>query len=121
MSARRAAAHAGRLVPIESVVEGMTTAEPVKDRGGRLLMPSGTVLEASHLRALSRWGISSVTVESGNEAPEASAPSAERIAEAELALKSVFRRVDLGHPLIHAVFSACVYREATRGEGGRHG
>ncbi len=123
MSARRAAAPAGRLVPIESVVEGMTTAEPVKDRGGRLLMPSGTVLEASHLRALSRWGISSITVELAHDAPEpaASAPTPERIVEAELALKSVFRRVDLGHPLIHAVFSTCVYREATRGEGGRHG
>ena len=123
MSARRAAAHAGRPVPIEAVVEGMTTAEPVKDRAGRLLMPSGTVLEASHLRALSRWGVSTVTVEAngGEPEPAASAPTPERLVEAELALKSVFRRMDMGHPLIHVIFRTCVLREASRGGGGRHG
>lgn len=123
MSARRASAPAGRLIPLESVVEGMTIAEPLKDRGGRLLLPAGTVLEASHLRALSRWGIDALNVELDGDTPEPAvpAPTAERMAEAEVALQSVFRRMDTGHPLIAAVWRSCVLREAARVEGGRRG
>lgn len=123
MTARRGGSPApsARLVPLEEVVEGMTTADGLKDQNGRLLVPAGTLISASHLRALSRWGVTAVPVVNEGAALEAAvpAPTPERIAEAEVALKSVFRRADLKHPLLAAVWRSCVTREASRSGGGR--
>ena len=108
-------------IPLEQVKEGMTTAEGLTDGHGQLLLPAGTVIEARHLRALSRWEIAYVPVMI-DAAVEAAAPlpSAERIAEAELALKSVFRRADLSQPFMAAVWRSCVLREAGRQGRGHH-
>jgi hypothetical protein len=98
----------------------MITADGLKDQNGRLLVPAGTVIAASHLRALSRWGVTAVpVVDDGAVAePALPAPTPERIAEAEVALRSVFRRADLRHPLLAAVWRSCVTREASRIGGG---
>lgn len=108
-------------IPLEQVKEGMTTAEGLKDGHGQLLLPAGTVIEARHLRALSRWEIAYVPIQIDQAMVEAvPRPSAERMAEAELALKSVFRRADLEQPFMQAVWQSCVLREASRNGKGHH-
>jgi hypothetical protein len=60
-----------------------------------------------------------VLADGADAEPPRPAPTPERIAEAELALKSVFHRADLAHPLLAAVWRSCVLREATRIDGGQ--
>ena len=108
-------------IPLEQVKEGMTSAEDLKDGHGQLLLPAGTVIEARHLRALSRWEIAYVPVMLDATAQDAvPMPSSARMAEAELALKSVFRRADLENPFMAEVWRSCVLREARRNGPAHH-
>ena len=53
------------VVTIEQAQAGMVLASDVKDRRGRLLMPTGRALTDKHLEAFRMWGVASVEVEGG--------------------------------------------------------
>lgn len=59
------------VVALDQVHAGMVLADDVRDRRGRLLMPSGRELTEKHLEAFRMWGVASVDIEGGpaKEAP----------------------------------------------------
>ena len=85
---------------LEQAAAGMTLAEDVKD-GKNVLLPKGTVLNATHLSALGRRGVTQLSV----QRPTA-APSPEEIEATRARLDRLFRRVgddDLSRALQRAV------------------
>ncbi len=54
-------------IKIDSVVKGMVLAEPVINKYGQTLIPSGTEIITKHINLLKTWNIFNVTVRSDNE------------------------------------------------------
>lgn len=54
-------------IPISSLKVGMQVAADVRDRRGRMLLSSDTVLTVKHIKVLKMWGVSSVTVNVSEE------------------------------------------------------
>ena len=89
----------------------MVLAADVKDRRGRLIMPSGTVITDRHLRSFKMWGVTHVEVD--GEATGGTMelePWAVEAAEAEL--DELFRNTDRHHPFVEQLFHHCRHRRA---------
>lgn len=100
-----------RVFELADLREGMVVGRDVIDRLGRRLIAAGVTLTDRHLKAFRTWGIASVEVVTDDAEPAAVVDDARRQAvAAELA--PLFRRVDRGHPVMAALFDACVTRRA---------
>lgn len=109
---------------INSLKEGMTLAQDVKDMNGRLLLRSGVVLLDRHITLFKSWGITEVELvddSAASNAPAAvsdgKADSQEQIrraakAAAEAHLFKLFSANDLKDPMICEFFTLCVARKA---------
>jgi len=54
---------AKKRIPIEEVQPGMTLAEPISDRTGRVIVAAGMKLSPVVISRLGKWNVASVTVE----------------------------------------------------------
>lgn len=111
-------------VRINSLREGMTLAQDVKDMNGRLLLRGGVTLLERHITLFKSWGITEV--ELLDDSSVTSAPvsadsnkddSQENIrraakATAEAQLMKTFSANDLNDPMISEFFTLCVARKA---------
>ena len=96
---------------VDQVEADMVLAADLKDRRGRLIMPSGTTITARHLRSFKVWGVTQVEV--GSEAAGSIIelePWAVEAAEAEL--DELFRNTDRDHPFVEQLFHYCRHRRA---------
>ncbi|HNR31620.1 MAG TPA: HDOD domain-containing protein [Candidatus Hydrogenedentes bacterium] len=109
---------------------GMTLAQDVADRHGRLLLGTGTILEDKHIRMLKLWGIPSIKVMDDappdGKTPTAKpdsvvgalpvGPSPEALERARALAFDLFHHnlIQRKHPLFPVLLSYCVH-EATRG------
>jgi hypothetical protein len=98
-------------VNAEDLKEGMVVGEDVKDKNGQLLLPAGLALSEKHLELVKSWGISQVSIESGNKEEEVPLDP-ELIAKAEKELGPIFKFADQRHPAMNELFSQCVTRRA---------
>jgi HD-like signal output (HDOD) protein len=100
-----------RVFELADLREGMVVGRDVVDRLGRRLIAAGVTLTERHLKAFRTWGIASVEVVTDDAEPSAVVDDARRQAvAAELA--PLFRRVDVRHPVMAALFATCVERRA---------
>lgn len=111
-------------VRINSLREGMTLAQDVKDMNGRLLLRGGVSLLERHITLFKSWGITEV--ELLDDAPAAagsvsavdnkddSQENVRRVAKAtaEAQLMKIFSANDLNDPMISEFFTLCVARKA---------
>lgn len=101
-----------RSISVEGAQEGMVLAAAVSDRRGRLLIPKGASLSDRHMHALRLWGIPQIAVEGeANGSESASAPSPERLAQAEAKVSPRFAGVGTDHPFL-AQLRACAIERA---------
>ena len=94
-------------VPTEKLKPGKILAEEVRDINGRLLLARGNEIGPNHIRIFKIWGVSEVTVEGparGNDKfdPDLNPEIYEQVQETA---KSLFRHVDLDHPVIKKLFN----------------
>lgn len=100
------------LIDVANARSGMVLSADVRDRRGRVLIPSGKELKERYLSALPMWGITHVEIE-GDE-PE---PAEQEIDEATLARATQevgrrFEHANRAHPAIEALLAVCVRRRA---------
>ena len=102
---------------------GMTVAQDVKDRQGRLLIPAGTSLNEKHLRAVKLWGIAVVNIESDGETGPAGVESAfsqEVLERAGAETEKIFANnaANREHPVYEPLFHYRLMKTARRMEAG---
>ncbi len=56
-----------KIVSIDQIEEGMINLDPVVNKFGQTLLPSGVKLTSSHVMILKTWNIRSLTVRDENE------------------------------------------------------
>jgi hypothetical protein len=100
-------------VRVEELEVGMEVETEITDSSGRRLVPAGTALTESHLKALRAWGISAVGVRHYGQADD----GPRELSKTEVsALETRFRHVDLEHPVGRALLDFCLQRAAQRPE-----
>jgi hypothetical protein len=111
-------------VRINSLREGMTLAQDVKDMNGRLLLRQGVSLLERHITLFKSWGVTEVELLDGSSGGAESAvtgdskqDSQEQLrlaakAKAEEQLHKIFSANNLSDPMISEFFTLCVARKA---------
>jgi hypothetical protein len=102
------------LLTIENLAEGMVLGSDVHDRSGRMLLGSGTELNAKHIRMLRTWGIADADIAGNNEQPDTALLVADVdpacLANAERELLPLFRNAELSFPAMGELFRLCLIR-----------
>jgi hypothetical protein len=114
-------------IATDKLQPGMVLGDDVKDMSGRMLLKSGTELQAKHLKVLRTWGIAGAEV-AGDEAvggeqqaeADFGALTADEAAAVKAELKSRFASVDIGDPFIRAL-AELVLRRLVVQQAGRQG
>jgi hypothetical protein len=101
---------------IDSISEGMILATDIHDRSGRLLLNEGAVLSQRHIRMLMTWGVSEADI-AGIDSQEGDSAitdeiDPEKLRNAEVELRPLFRNVNLAHPAMVELFRLCLARKA---------
>ena len=106
----------GRRVTLEQLRPDMVLAANVVDGAGRLLLPTGTTLTEKHVRYCQMWGIleAEIEAEMGADAALDTTLDPARFAAATAELTPRFCQVDLGHPVIAALFEHVVTQRAMK-------
>jgi len=104
------------VLPLEEIVEGMELDADVMDGTGRTLLRAGVIVTEKHLRIFHMCGIQELRIrrEGADEAPELSAEMLAARQEADDLMRPRFRRTDLTHPAVAALFGECVERAVKR-------
>ena len=102
-------------IPEERAQVGMTLAEGVTDRRGRLLIPAGKEITERYLDSLPMWGITHVVIEgedagSEDEIGEAAEPWA--VSKAMEVVDDKFSLANRSHPVMKALVDLCIQRKA---------
>jgi hypothetical protein len=101
------------VISIEQAEPSMVLSGPVKDRAGRLLIPTGKVLSSRHIESLKMWGVATLEVEGPERLSEEQGQmDPELVMEAERMVADLFSSNDLTHPFINALARYCVNRTA---------
>ena len=97
-------------LPTDKLKPGKILAEEVRDINGRLLLARGNEIGASHIRIFKIWGVSEVTVEGTSRGNEKFDPELdpEIINQVQETVETLFRHVDLDHPVIKKIFHLAV-------------
>jgi hypothetical protein len=103
------------LVSVANLRADMVLATDVVDGLGRLLLAGGTRLTDKHLRYCQMWGVMEAEVV-GDEPPPAEADpiDAAALESADAEVRPLFRRCDLDHPVVAALYRYCVQARARR-------
>ena len=105
------------LTQIENLEVGMTLANDVHDRAGRLLLGAGVELSQKHLTIFRTWGVMEVDIV-GSEDGDESCHLPEEVTDEQLdaamtALAPLFRNSDLEHPVMRELFRLAAARKAS--------
>lgn len=114
-----------RILQLPQLQPGMTLAEDVRSKTGRLLIAKGILLNDQHLRVLKTWGIEQASiVVTGNDNSETETrndPSEMQILAAMSELEPFFCLVDRNHPFVAALLRlAALKRCASNRRSLRH-
>lgn len=81
-----------KLVPVENIEDGMILAEPIVNKQGQTLMPSGVLLKDNHIKILKIWNIRTISVKSKeNEEGLQLSPEIVRLATIKLSQKMTWK------------------------------
>jgi hypothetical protein len=104
------------LTQIDSLEVGMTLANDVHDRTGRLLLGAGVELSRKHLMVLRTWGVMEVSIVGReDDAPKNHLPAEithEQLDTAMAALEPLFCNCDLQHPVMRELHRLAALRKA---------
>jgi len=104
------------IISISELKPDMILADDVRDRTGRLLMSSGTVLTPKYIKICKIWGVVEADISGiSSEDMETSAMKrfdASTIAAAEEAVRKRFSHSDMDHPAVREFFRLCTLRTA---------
>lgn len=107
------------LTQIDNLSAGMTLANDVLDRTGRLLLGAGVELSQKHLIVLRTWGIMEVDIVGVEDDDQGSHLPAEIMHEqldaAMATLAPLFRNSDTQHPVMRELLRLAALRKATHG------
>lgn len=103
-------------VVIDNLRPDMELGADLKDAGGRLLLPKGTVLTEKHIRYCQMWGIVELEIAGPAEADPPAEPVIDPVlvAKAEEATEPRFKHVSREHAVIDALFRHCVNKQLAR-------
>jgi hypothetical protein len=101
---------------IDQLKQGMTLADDVCTRNGRLLLAKGLELTDQQLLVLRTWGIQDVEIENSNNKLEEmeSIPyqaSKEQLEKAIAELKPIFNLVDVHHPFFQELLRIAAHKK----------
>lgn len=100
------------LIDVANAQSGMVLSADVRDRRGRVLIPSGKELKERYLSALPMWGITHVEIEGDDpSAPDEELDEA-TLEQASREVGQRFEHANRAHPAIDALLSVCVRRRA---------
>ena len=101
------------VVTLDQVHAGMVLADDVRDRRGRLLMPSGRELTEKHLEAFRMWGVTAVDIDGGptKETPRRVFDEA-ILARADWETDLLFTNASEDHPFLNELRSIARLRIA---------
>ncbi len=102
-------------VKIKLIREGMVTATEVKDRTGRILLPSGKTLTSKHLKVLKTWGITEINIVSSKGTAPGAEPSDKNMSVDPSIVKEMDKLVqftDRRHPVVSEFYNLCLTRKA---------
>ena len=107
------------LTQIDNLEVGMTLANDVHDRAGRLLLGAGVELSQKHLVVLRTWGVMEVDIVGGEDDNQGSHLPAEitqeQLDSAMAALAPLFCNSDLHHPVMRELLRLAALRKASHG------
>ncbi len=105
------------LTQIDNLEAGMTLANDVHDRAGRLLLGAGVELSQKHLTIFRTWGVMEVDIAGPEDGDQNSHLPAEVTHEqmdaAMTALAPLFRNSDQGHPVMRELLRLAAVRKAS--------
>jgi hypothetical protein len=108
-------------IHIDQVKAGITLADDVKHRNGRLLLRAGTTLEENHLVILRTWGIREIDAAGIEEKEKNSQPhlppaiTPQRLAAAKEELKPLFCHAGTAHPVMRELLRLAAIRKVSHG------
>lgn len=110
------------LTQIDNLEVGMTLANDVHDRAGRLLLGAGVELSQKHLVVLRTWGVMEVDIVGGQDDDQSGQGShlpaeitQEQLDAAMTALAPLFGNSDLQHPVMRELLHLAALRKASHG------
>jgi hypothetical protein len=105
------------LTQIDNLEVGMTLANDVCDRAGRLLLGAGVELSQKHLTILRTWGVMEVDIvgaeDNGQNSHLPAEITHEQMDAAMAALAPLFRNSDLQHPVMRELLHLAAVRKAS--------
>ena len=106
-------------LPLDAIEPGMMLAADLHGPDGKMLLPKGVVLTASHLQSLRARGVTAAQITLGDEAGGDITVPPELLEKSEDFLAPHFFANDLGHPAIEALYGLAMTRLATALAQGR--
>lgn len=107
------------LTQIDNLEVGMTLANDVLDRAGRLLLAAGVELSPKHLIVLRTWGIMEVDIVGVEESDQDNHLPAEitheQLDTAMAALAPLFQNCGTDHPVMRELLRLAALRKASHG------
>jgi hypothetical protein len=103
------------LLSIDNLAEGMVLGSDIHDRSGRLLLGSGTELNARHIRMFRTWGITEADIVGIDDQYCGTSPAADIdpacLKSADIELRPLFRNTDLSYPPMGEIYRLCLLRK----------
>lgn len=100
------------LIDVANARTGMVLSADVRDRRGRVLIPSGKELKERYLSALPMWGITHVEIEGEEPSSVEEEIDAATLEQAAREVGRRFEHANRAHPAIEALLTVCVRRRA---------
>lgn len=95
---------------LDQVRAGMLLVKDVFDPQGCILVRSGVTVTDRHIRAFKSWGVTEVTVQSGNAAAPSQAQDPTALVQMREFLDTQFSLSNLDHPAVRALYELCLER-----------
>jgi hypothetical protein len=104
-------------INLDEIQPGMTLADDVKDKSGRILLSAGQTVTDNHLRIFKMWGIIEADVkehdrDNGGKPAIETDPVLQR--EVQNQTDELFRHADTEHPAVKELYQLCLARNVRR-------
>jgi len=108
---------------LDDIQPGMTLADDVKDKSGRILLTAGQKVTDKHLKIFKMWGIleADITDNKDDGAPKVE-PEIDPLPNGEVQKEAdeFFRHTDLDHPAVKEMYRLCIARIVRKSGGVAH-
>jgi hypothetical protein len=105
------------MINLNDVQPGMTLAQDVKDRAGRVLLTAQTELTEGHIKIFRKWGVTAADIEGvsrdeiATNALQGFDPAT--VEEAKARAEKLFSHADTSHPVMNELLMLCTKRLMT--------